>query len=169
MIEHLEPLLVNYGVNLVLWGHVHKYERFCPLKNLSCGSIDSEADLPVHVVIGMAGQDWQPKWEPRPDHPTDPIYPQPVRSFYRSNEFGYTRLYATKEALILSYIGNHDGQVHDVLEIRLKGVKKASNWIWFLKAGSLFLVGTLLGFIGGYQFYSKRERVQWVGLKSVEH
>eukprot|EP00253_Pinus_taeda_P001359 PITA_01359 len=170
LMEHLEPLLVKYGVNLVLWGHVHKYERFCPLKNLSCGSMDSEADLPVHVVIGMAGQDWQPKWEPRLDHLTDPIFPQPVQSLYRSSEFGYTRLHATREALTLSYIGNHDGQVHDVLEIRLKGVKKSfSSGIWFLKAGSLFLVGILFGFIGGYQFYSKRERAQWVGLKSVDY
>lgn len=122
MIEHLEPLLVKYRVNLVLWGHVHKYEKFCPMKNFSCGSMDSEADLPIHVVIGMGGQDWQPIWEPRPDHPTDPIFPQLVRSLYQSNELGYTRLYATRKTLTLSYIGNHDGQVHDVLAIRLKGI-----------------------------------------------
>ncbi|GLJ18825.1 hypothetical protein SUGI_0336310 [Cryptomeria japonica] len=169
MIEHLEPLLVEYKVNLVLWGHVHKYERFCPIKNMSCGTLDNGANLPVHVVIGMGGQDWQPKWEPRPDHPTDPIFPQPARSVYRSSEFGYTRLYATRETLTLSYIGNHDGQVHDALEIHLKNSTKAfSNWIWFLKASSLFLLGTLCGLIVGYLLYSKKEKIKWTGLKTNE-
>uniref|UniRef100_A0A0C9QQA8 Purple acid phosphatase n=1 Tax=Wollemia nobilis TaxID=56998 RepID=A0A0C9QQA8_9CONI len=169
MIEHLEPLLVEYKVNLVLWGHVHKYERFCPLRNLSCGTTGMGADFPVHVVIGMAGQDYQPKWEPRPDHPTDPIYPQPARSFYRSSEFGYTRLHATREALTLSYIGNHDGQVHDLLEIHQKiGGKASWSWIRFFKASSLFLVGTLFGFIVGYLLYSRKEKVKWTGLKTYE-
>ncbi|XP_073021449.1 probable inactive purple acid phosphatase 2 [Primulina eburnea] len=122
MIEHLEPLLVKNKVSLVLWGHVHRYERFCPLNNFSCGELDKNRDaewlaFPVHVVIGMAGQDSQPLWETRVGHPDDPIFPQPVRSLYRSGEFGYTRLVATREKLGLYYVGNHDGEVHDAVEI----------------------------------------------------
>ncbi|GLU16976.1 hypothetical protein SLE2022_333770 [Rubroshorea leprosula] len=125
MLESLEPLFVKNNVTLALWGHVHRYERFCPLKNYTCGSMglggeDWEA-LPVHVVIGMGGQDWQPIWEPRPDHPSDPIFPQPKRSLYRGGEFGYTRLVATKKKLTLSYVGNHDGKVHDVVGILASG------------------------------------------------
>jgi hypothetical protein len=44
-------------VNLALWGHVHKYERTCGLNNFVCADDDSQA--PVHVVIGMAGNDYQ--------------------------------------------------------------------------------------------------------------
>ncbi|KAK7819981.1 putative inactive purple acid phosphatase 2 [Quercus suber] len=101
MLEHLEPLFVT----LALWGHVHRYERFCPMNNFTCGSLgldweDWEA-FPVHIVIGMGGQYAQSTWEPRPDHPDDPIFPQPKRSLYRRGVFGYTRLVATKEKLQL--------------------------------------------------------------------
>uniref|UniRef100_A0A7N1A309 Purple acid phosphatase n=1 Tax=Kalanchoe fedtschenkoi TaxID=63787 RepID=A0A7N1A309_KALFE len=126
MLEHLEPLLVKNNVTIAFWGHVHRYERFCPLNNYACGGLDvnDKGTLDgyvVHVVIGMAGQDWQPIWEPRADHPLDPIFPQPKRSLYRGGEFGYTRLTATKEKLTLSYVGNHDGEVHDMMEILATG------------------------------------------------
>lgn len=49
----LEPLMVQYNVNLALWGHVHKYERTCGVIDFACLPEDSQA--PVHVVIGMAG------------------------------------------------------------------------------------------------------------------
>lgn len=121
MLEHLEPVLVENNVTLALWGHVHRYERFCPMRNYECVGLSSNFThrdgAPVHVVIGMGGQDWQAIWEPRSNHPDMPIYPQPERSMYRGGEFGYTRLFATREKLKLEYVGNHDGQVHDVLEI----------------------------------------------------
>jgi len=69
-------------VTLALWGHVHRYERFCPVCNFTCGS--TWKGFVVHAVIGMAGQDWQPIWEPRPD---DPLFPQPDRSMYHGGEF----------------------------------------------------------------------------------
>lgn len=126
MKEHLEPLFVDNKVSLVLWGHVHRYERFCPMKNFTCGSLDKNGDddwqaFPVHIVIGMAGQDYQPTWQPREDHPNDPVFPQAAQSMYRGGEFGYTRLVATKKKLKLYYVGNHDGRVHDMVEIRAPG------------------------------------------------
>ncbi|KAG9138381.1 hypothetical protein Leryth_001573 [Lithospermum erythrorhizon] len=126
MREHLEPLFVQNKVSLVLWGHVHRYERFCPMSNFTCGSLDKNGDddwqaFPVHIVIGMGGQDYQPTWQPRPDHPDDPVFPQPAQSMYRGGEFGYTRLVATKKKLKLYYVGNHDGRVHDKVEIRAPG------------------------------------------------
>lgn len=115
LIEYLEPLLVEHKVNLALWGHVHKYERTCPLQNRTC--MDAENGVyPVHMVIGMGGQDWQPIDQPRPDRPLAPIYPQPVWSMYRSFEFGYIRIHATKSLMKVSYVGNHDGLIHDVVE-----------------------------------------------------
>lgn len=125
MLEHLEPLFVKNKVTHALWGHVHRYGKFCPMNSFTCGSkgldgVDWEA-FPAHIVIGMAGQDRQPIWEPRPDCPNDPIFPQTKRSLYRGSEFGYTRSVATKEKLQLSYVGNHDGEVHDMVEILASG------------------------------------------------
>ncbi|KAL1551117.1 prolyl aminopeptidase [Salvia divinorum] len=123
--EHLEPLLVKNNVTLALWAHVHRYERFCPLNNFTCGTLGIEGEkweaYPVHLVIGMGGQDWQPIWQPLPDHLKDPIFPQPVRSLYRGGEFGYVRLVANRVKLTLSYVGNHDGEVHDAVEIMASG------------------------------------------------
>ncbi|KAI3834981.1 hypothetical protein MKW92_016055 [Papaver armeniacum] len=124
MREHYEPLFVKNKVTLAVWGHVHRYERFCPLKNFTCGE-ENEA-LPVHIVIGMGGHDWQSLWT----HPTKyPIFPQPERSLFRTGEFGYTRLFATKEKLALTFIGNHDGKPHDMVEILASGkiLKRAED------------------------------------------
>ena len=38
MAEALEPLFQKYNVSLALWGHVHNYERTCPLLNQTCRS-----------------------------------------------------------------------------------------------------------------------------------
>lgn len=200
MLEHLEPLLVQNNVTLALWGHVHRYERFCPMRNFSCVDVSSNftsrGGAPVHVVIGMGGQDWQPIWEPRLDHMDVPIFPQPERSMYRGGEFGYTRLVATSEKLTLSYIGNHDGQVHDVLEIlsgqTLNGAidsnektlknsdvdqktpgsdKVASIFPWYAKAAIALVAAVVVGFSLGFLTRYKRdtlERAQWTPVKIVE-
>ncbi|OVA09220.1 Phosphoesterase domain [Macleaya cordata] len=179
MLEHYEPLFVKNKVTIALWGHVHRYERFCPMKNYTCG--EEEEGLPVHVVIGMAGQDWQPIWEPRPDHPKDPIFPQPERSLYRAGEFGYTRLFATKEKLTLTYIGNHDGEPHDMVEILssgrvLKGVADSSNKVvvkstfsWFVKGASILVLGAFMGYVIGFISHAKRvaaSGTSWTPVKS---
>lgn len=179
MLDYLEPLFVNNKVTLALWGHVHRYERFCPLRNYTCGELDGTsagAGVPVHVVIGMAGQDWQPIWEPRPDHPTDPIYPQPARSMYRTGEFGYTRLVATRKKLTLTFVGNHDGEVHDVLVIPssydLSGAEDVESPLsWYVKVGSVLVLGAFVGYILGFIAHSRREaasRSSWVQVKSEE-
>lgn len=179
MLQHLEPLLVKNNVTLALWGHVHRYERFCPLDNFTCGS----AGLPVHVVIGMAGQDWQPIWEPRVDHPDVPVFPQPDRSLYRGGEFGYTKLFANKEKLTLSYVGNHDGEVHDVVEILASGDvlngsgdddaekgkgEVGSTFSWYVKGASVLVLGAFIGYVLGFISHAQRERKTWTPVKSEE-
>ncbi|PRQ40681.1 putative phosphodiesterase I [Rosa chinensis] len=189
MLEHLEPLFVKNNVTLALWGHVHRYERFCPMSNYTCGSRG-----PVHVVIGMGGQDWQPIWEPRADHPTDPIFPQPLRSMYRGGEFGYTRLVASKEKLTLSYVGNHDGQVHDSVEILASGEvlggeaggdgvealgngfkaavngsdgagfsgngsKLDSKLTLFVKGASVLVLGAFIGYVIGFVSHARKRAI----------
>ncbi|PHT48017.1 putative inactive purple acid phosphatase 2 [Capsicum baccatum] len=188
MIEYLEPLLVKNNVNLVLWGHVHRYERFCPLSNFTCGSLvlngEERKAFPVQVVIGMAGQDWQPIWAPREDHPSDPIYPQPLQSLYRGSEFGYMRLHATKEKLTLSYVGNHDGEVHDMVEILASGQvasdgihdgpaaaeQMESNFSWYVKIGSVLMLGAFMGYIARFMSHARKNVADkgWRPIKTEE-
>lgn len=182
--ESLEPVFVENRVTLALWGHVHRYERFCPMSNFTCGE-----GLPVHAVIGMAGQDWQPIWEPRPDHPDLPVFPQPERSVYRGGEFGYTRLVATREKLTFSYVGNHDGEVHDQVVILASGrvvngdedivgdgdgneaEEVESTFPVFVKIGSLLLIGAFLGYVIGYLSHARKRSApanNWTPVKSEE-
>lgn len=181
--EHLEPLLVKYKVDLALWGHVHKYERTCAIKNFVCVNSTSGWVAPVHVVIGMGGQDWQPHWISSPKFPNDPVYPQPEWSLYRSSELGYTRLYATKDTLTLSYIGNHDGQVHDSVTINssfgwtsnlnVKSQSKADGGVVsFLLLGVVCLVvGMMCGSGVTYTLLrqaSKRKPQGWLPIQNSE-
>lgn len=197
LLAHLEPLFVKNNVTLALWGHVHRYERFCPLNNFTCGSLgNGEKDwnpYPVHMVIGMAGQDWQPIWQPRPNHLDVPIFPQPERSLFRSGEFGYIRLTANKEKLTLSYIGNHDGEVHDTVEILASGQMfnghptaantndhpatannndiattgyPISRLSWYVKVASILVLGAFLGYILGF---IARSQTRWTVVKTEEN
>ncbi|KAK9750696.1 hypothetical protein RND81_02G214500 [Saponaria officinalis] len=195
MLNHLEPLFVDNNVSLALWGHVHRYERFCPLKNYTCA--ENQSGYPVHAVIGMAGQDWQPIWEPRPEHPDTPVFIQPKRSLYRGGEFGYTRLFATKEKLTLSYVGNHDGEVHDTVEILATGEVISGGGIFgatdksviideteiegsrsvflmqFMEGAILLVFGAVVGYmIGFFVSRSKKEPAVsgniWVPMKSED-
>ncbi|KAG9439766.1 hypothetical protein H6P81_019931 [Aristolochia fimbriata] len=177
LVEHLEPLLVENKVDLVLWGHVHRYERFCPMKNFTCGEEGSPEAFPVHVVIGMGGQDWQAPWAPRRDHPQDPIFPQPSQSLYRAGEFGYTRLVATREKLTLTYVGNHDGEPHDVVEILSEaGIQSGRNvgsalspFSWYVKGASVVVLGVFVGYIFGFISHSRRQassRGSWIAVKT---
>ena len=178
-LESLEPLLVGNNVTLALWGHVHRYERFCPLRNFTC--VDWEkVNGTVHVVIGMAGQDWQPIWTPREDHRDVPIFPQPERSMYRGGEFGYTRLSATRKKLVLEYVGNHDGEVHDTLEILSgyagddddsdqKVMMLEPSLFSYVKGFGILVLGCVVGYVLGFVSRRKKENIgrnSWTPVKS---
>lgn len=132
MLEHIEPLMIEHKVDMALWGHVHKYERTCPVNQFACeegssGPAGSRVHAaPVHMVIGVGGQDWQTKWAASLEHPDLPYYPQPNWSMFRSTQFGYARLHATRDLLTVSYIGNRDGEVHDVVQISSGSPRSAS-------------------------------------------
>nr|AIG56424.1 secreted protein [Achlya hypogyna] len=68
-----EPLLAKYVVDAVFTGHVHNYERTCPVFGGMCNTAaDGKAKAPVHIMIGSAGKlldtganlafDWSAKW-----------------------------------------------------------------------------------------------------------
>ncbi|KAH9290758.1 hypothetical protein KI387_034875, partial [Taxus chinensis] len=107
----IEPLLLQYQVDLALWGHVHNYERTCSLFKNTCISLP-EKDVegidtyhsinysaPIHVVIGMAGfslDEFPPKagnW-----------------SLVRFSEFGYSRVHATTHQLLFQFVNSDTRQ-----------------------------------------------------------
>lgn len=117
LVQTFEPLLIDTNVTVAFCGHVHKYERMCPLKNYTCiEPSKANGELPIHMVVGMGGADHQPIDDPLPSQ-SQPIFPQPSWSVFRTFEWGYIRLHATRHLMTISYVGNHDGKVHDVVEI----------------------------------------------------
>nr|POE81098.1 putative inactive purple acid phosphatase 27 [Quercus suber] len=66
-VNAVEPLLLQYKVDLVLFGHVHNYERTCAVYQGKCKAMptkdangvdtynNSNYSAPVQAVIGMAG------------------------------------------------------------------------------------------------------------------
>jgi len=94
--ENLEDVLVKYKVNLAFWGHHHSYQRSCPVYQEKCGN----SDLPVHIVIGMAGcglsqnlQTPQPEWI----------------EYVDDNNYGFSKIVTTDKTLKFQYFRNVDG------------------------------------------------------------
>jgi hypothetical protein len=107
----LEPVVVKYGVNLCLWGHVHNYERTCGIVNGVCAETDDDA--PVHVVIGMAGNTYNLAWEG--GFPEGGEEVEPEWSIFRSITYGYTRFYANSTHLHMEFLTDQRNEVHDEL------------------------------------------------------
>lgn len=60
--QAFEPLLMQYQVDLVLWGHVHNAYATCPVYKGECVTTPQPNGYlaPVHVSIGNAGQGLSP-------------------------------------------------------------------------------------------------------------
>jgi len=91
----VEPLLVKFGVDIVLTGHDHGYERTYPVVDNtvydSAGTLYHSPRAPIHILVGTAGaslDDWlaQPAW-----------------SAHREASFGYTKLTAEPHRLVVQY------------------------------------------------------------------
>jgi hypothetical protein len=107
---------------------------------------------------------------------------------YRGGEFGYTKLVATREKLTLTYLGNHDGQVHDMVEIfseQTSGEDSAAKTVvgtklgsatstklkispLYLEIGGSVMLALILGFAFGFLVRKKREAAQWTPVKNDE-
>ena len=79
MQEAMEDLLYEWGVDIVLNGHVHNYERTHPVYR---GSLEDPC-APVYAVIGDGGNHEGAELE---------WYPQPEWSAYRESSFGIGEL-----------------------------------------------------------------------------
>ena len=61
MRKQLEPLMMQYKVDLVLFGHIHQYQRTCRMVEYKC-----DARGPVYNVVGTAGATHQVPFLPKP-------------------------------------------------------------------------------------------------------
>ena len=108
--DALEDLYVKHGVDLVLAGHDHFYERTWPVSN---EQVQGESDIrtikrgiaPIHLVIGMGGRSAYEELDE----------PQPVWSAYRENAtYGWTKWTYDGNSRTLSMVHHRtDGTIGD--------------------------------------------------------
>ncbi|XP_042479945.1 probable inactive purple acid phosphatase 27, partial [Macadamia integrifolia] len=112
----VEPLLMDYKVDLALWGHVHNYERMCAVYQRECKVMptkdangtdtynNTNYSAPVHAVIGMAGF----TLDQFPSNASDASW-----SLVRIAEFGYVRFHATVGELRAEFVNASTMMVED--------------------------------------------------------
>lgn len=93
--DYLGPLLAKYGVDLVLSGHEHNYQRSKPLN----------AGGTIEVISGGGGQSLHPF-----------RIPQPAHNAYRDVDFGHVEVEVTDDRLVGRYVVR-DGSVRDTFVI----------------------------------------------------
>ncbi|KAH9316015.1 hypothetical protein KI387_024642, partial [Taxus chinensis] len=100
-VSTVEPLLLQFQVDLVLWGHVHNYERTCSVFNETCKALPikdhegidtydtTEYTAPVHVIVGTGGfsldtfKDTSVSW-----------------SLTRISDYGFARIHAINQQIL---------------------------------------------------------------------
>lgn len=97
--DNLAPLLAKYGVDLVLGGHEHWYNRSRPLNDAGT----------VQVVVGTGGESLVPFF-----------YPQESWSANRQVKWGHLDVEVTPDALVGRYL-LRDGSVGDTFSIPANG------------------------------------------------
>ena len=97
MRRQLEPLLVRHRVDLVLFGHIHQYQRTCAMVDLECN-----ASGPVYSVVGTAGATTQVPWA---SHPKWLVQ--------RSDLFGITKMVANASHMHVRWFLDVNGSIGD--------------------------------------------------------
>jgi len=111
--EELEGLFVKYGVDIGFWGHMHCYERTCPVENGLCKGTPDKPGAPMHFVIGMAGRGLMTEWAD----------PAPEWSISKLSDFGYTKIHIPdRKSFHLEFVLNSNGTIYDDIWIH------QSNW-----------------------------------------
>jgi hypothetical protein len=80
----LEDLFFEQGVDFFMNGHEHDYERNWPTYKFKTDQSNVEPKATIYIVTGAAG--CQEMHEPF-------TKPQPPRSAFRSNTFGYSKMW----------------------------------------------------------------------------
>ncbi|KAK2648214.1 hypothetical protein Ddye_015703 [Dipteronia dyeriana] len=110
--ESLQKLWQKYKVDIAFYGHVHNYERTCPIYQHQCVSTEQSnysgtVNGTIHVVVGGGGSHVS-KFGPL----------QPSWSVYKDADFGFVKLTAfNHSSLLFEYKRSSDGKVHDSFTI----------------------------------------------------
>jgi len=110
LIEHIEPLLLQYQVDVAFWGHHHSAQRTCPVANFTC---QDQSKAPVHIVTGAAGPGFSTNIQP--------VMPK-YFEWVRDDTHGYTRGKVSPNAaeLTLEFVNANDRTVMDSVTIKNK-------------------------------------------------
>lgn len=101
-----ETLLLAQGVDLVLAGHHHSYQRTCHLAHGKC--LPPGAGGIVHILAGMAGFGTTFNvQEPQPE----------IFEVVDVEHHGFTTISASKDALVLRYYGGSQATLLDTFQI----------------------------------------------------
>ncbi|KAK7389201.1 hypothetical protein VNO78_24036 [Psophocarpus tetragonolobus] len=110
--ESLQRLWQKYKVDIAFYGHVHNYERTCPIYENTCVNDERShysgiVNGTIHVVAGGAGS-----------HLSNFSQVTPKWSLYRDYDFGFVKLTAfNHSSLLFEYKKSSDGKVYDSFTI----------------------------------------------------
>uniref|UniRef100_A0A803P839 Purple acid phosphatase n=1 Tax=Cannabis sativa TaxID=3483 RepID=A0A803P839_CANSA len=106
--EDLQKLWQKYKVDIAFFGHVHNYERICPIYQNQCVNDEKShfsgvVNGTIHVVTGGGGKSLA-KFSSL----------SPVWSVYRDYDWGFVKLTAfNHSSLLFEYKKSRDGEVYD--------------------------------------------------------
>ncbi|XP_030494359.2 probable inactive purple acid phosphatase 27 isoform X2 [Cannabis sativa] len=110
--ESLQKLWQKYKVDIAFFGHVHNYERTCPIYQNQCMNSEKShysgtVNGTIHVVVGGGGS-----------HLTKFGETEPTWSIYRDVDFGFVKLTSFNHSwLLFEYKKSSDGNVYDSFTI----------------------------------------------------
>ncbi|KAA8542121.1 hypothetical protein F0562_023273 [Nyssa sinensis] len=110
--ESLQKLWQKYKVDIAFFGHVHNYERTCPIYQNQCVNTERShysgtVNGTIHVVVGGGGS-----------HLSEFSPLQTFWSLYRDYDYGFVKLTAfNHSSLLFEYKKSRDGQVYDSFTI----------------------------------------------------
>ncbi|KAK6783882.1 hypothetical protein RDI58_017336 [Solanum bulbocastanum] len=110
--EHLQKLWQKYKVDMAFFGHVHNYERVCPIYQNQCVNKETShysgvVNGTIHVVVGGGGA-----------HLNRFTTINTTWSVFKDYDFGFVKLTAFDQSNILfEYKKSKDGKVYDSFTI----------------------------------------------------
>ncbi|CAO2179807.1 unnamed protein product [Urochloa humidicola] len=110
--ESLQKLWQKYRVDIAFFGHVHNYERTCPVYQGQCVTNERSRyagtmNGTIHVVAGGGGS-----------HLSDYTTAIPKWSVFRDKNYGFVKLTAfNHSSLLFEYKRSSDGEVYDLFTV----------------------------------------------------
>ncbi|KAK4713144.1 hypothetical protein R3W88_019051 [Solanum pinnatisectum] len=110
--EHLQKLWQKYKVDMAFFGHVHNYERVCPIYQNQCVNKETShysgvVNGTIHVVVGGGGA-----------HLNRFTTINTTWSVFKDYDFGFVKLTAFDQSnLLFEYKKSKDGKVYDSFTI----------------------------------------------------